>query len=102
VVKRKSPISFLERTRERVVFYYAADKQTYEVNRWCESVLHRESDNLDSVVWDAAKRIYLITTRDDFGGCGKDAWKPHMVPFDSWLNKYCSKVTSAEKVSIER
>jgi len=74
------------------IVHFTFQKQRYRMQLFCEFTLHRESDNLSSVKWDDKLGFYTIITKEDFGGCGKDALKPVVVPFDSWLAKYTEKV----------
>ena len=41
--------------------------------------------------------IDLITGTEDFGGCGMDARKPYIQPFQGWLDSKATVLESAEK-----
>lgn len=73
------------------VFFTYQGKQ-YAAHKYCDSMLHRESDNLGSVTYDRKTGLHVITTTADFGGLGKDARKPYIIPFGAWLNQYCTIV----------
>jgi|JI10StandDraft_1071094.scaffolds.fasta_scaffold07060_4 hypothetical protein len=74
------------------VVYFTFNKQRYRMQAFCESLAYRESDNLTTVRWDKDKQMHVITTNEDFGGCGKDACKSVVTPFGSWLTRYAEKV----------
>lgn len=91
VNRKKSPIKNKcdVGTPQKPIIQFEYDGVVYRMHYFADSMAHAESDNLNSVTWDKDKRLYTITTKTDFGGCGKDAWKPHIQPLESWLRHYC-------------
>jgi|688.fasta_scaffold265295_3 hypothetical protein len=87
---KKQPITDRVSVDKQVFFTF--NKIRYAVEKVFDSELFRESDNLDSVRFDADKNIYVIATQRDFGGLGLDAVKKWIVPFEWWISKYCKVI----------
>lgn len=48
---------------------------------------------LMSVAFSTQHRRVTIVTKEDFGGCGKDALKPIIRPIESWLSSHCTELS---------
>ena len=92
---KTSPIKKIKNVgdEQKPIIQFEYQGTTYQMQYFADSCLHRESDNLKSVVYDREKGLHTITTKSDFGGLGKDAAKLHIVPLQSWLNFYCKVVS---------
>lgn len=62
------------------------DGQQYFVPHWIES-------DLISVKYSAKHKRVIIVTKEDFGGCGKDAYKPVIRPIEHWLSSHCTELS---------
>lgn len=91
---KTSPIKKIKNVgdEQKPIIQFEYQGNTYRMQYYADSMLHRESDNLKSVTYDREKGLHTITTTSDFGGLGKDAVKLHIIPLQSWLNKYCEVV----------
>lgn len=88
---KTSPIKNIKNVGDdnKPIIQFEYQKTIYRMKYFADSMLHRESDNLKSVVYDKEKGFHTITTTSDFGGLGRDAIKLCIVPFESWLNQFC-------------
>jgi hypothetical protein len=64
-------------------FLYAGAR--YYVPFWREA-------ELGTICWSDQHKLVIVVTKEDFGGCGKDALKPIIRPVEQWLHQHCTVI----------
>lgn len=66
---------------------YRCDKYVWEA---CGSPWRDEEQHMD-----------MIQSKEDFGGCGKQALKPVDVPLMSFLTGHCTEIESLDQLQVQ-